>query len=371
VRALLRLVFLAALAALIATSPAAATDDGPQIEIANPVDGWAFYQGQQVQAGYGCFPGSLGWPVIACRGDLPLGAYLDTSSVGTHTFSVYAVDYAGAEQTLTHTYSVIDVIPPTSTVTTPAAGAAYPVGVELYASYSCDDGPGGSAIIGCVGTYPNGYPLPTSRPGTFSFTVDSFDAALNHGTTTVSYRIVDRTPPQITIVAPGDGARFLVGETITPSYLCHDDVDGSFVSCKATPIDTSPGTHVFRVDAVDSSGNAASASATYSVRYDFVGFSSPLLAEPASVTLRAGDTIPAKFSLHGDSGLNVLARAAWRPCLVTTNDSSSAQGTLTYTPGPDRYTFMWATSSAWAGSCKELVLTLRDGTTHAAYVVFR
>jgi hypothetical protein len=32
---------------------------------------------------------------------------------------------------------------------------------------------------------------------------------------------------------------------------------------------------------------------------------------------------------------------------------------------------MWATNKAWAGSCKELLLTLRDGTTHRAYVNFR
>jgi hypothetical protein len=371
VRTLLRLVLLATLAALMAASPAAAGEEGPQIEIASPADGWAFYQGQEVQAGYGCFPGSLGWPVVACQGDLPLGDYLDTSSVGTHTFSVHAVDYAGAERTLTHTYSVIDVVPPTATVGAPAAGAAYPVGAEVYADFSCDDGPGGSAIVGCIGTYPNGYPLPTSRPGTFTFTVDAFDAALNHGTTTVSYRVVDQTPPQVTIVSPGNGALFLVGEPITPSYACYDDVDGSRVSCKATRIDTSPGTHVFRVDAVDSSGNAASASATYAVRYDFSGFYSPLVAEPAAVTLRAGDSVSAKFSLHGDRGPDVLARAAWRPCFVGSNDSSSANGTLTYASGPDRYTFKWATSSTWAGSCKELLLTLRDGTTHAAYVVFR
>ena len=95
------------------------------------------------------------------------------------------------------------------------------------------------------------------------------------------------------------------------------------------------------------------------------------MTEPAAVTLRAGDTVPAKFSLHGDYGLDVLARAAWRPCFVSTNDSSTAVGSLTYNGGPDRYTFMWATDRAWAGSCKELLLTLRDGTAHRSYVNFR
>jgi hypothetical protein len=152
-----------------------------------------------VQAAYGCFPGTLGWPVVTCEGDLPIGDYLDTNAVGMHTFTVHAVDYAGAETTVTHTYTVFDVIPPTATITTPAAGADYPLGAQLYASYSCDDGPGGSGIIGCIGTYPNGYPLPTDRLGTFTFTVDAFDGALTHGTSTATYRVVDRTPPEITL----------------------------------------------------------------------------------------------------------------------------------------------------------------------------
>jgi hypothetical protein len=371
VRALLRLVLLATLAALVAAAPAAADGEGPQVELVSPADGVGFYQGQKVQAGYGCLAGTLGWPVIACHGDVALGDYLDTSSVGTHTFTVDALDYAGAETTVVHTYTVFDVIAPTATVTTPAAAADYPVGAQLYASYSCDDGPRGSAIVGCIGTYPNGYALPTDRPGSFTFTVDAFDAAMNHGAATVTYRVVDRTPPQITLLSPADGAQYRVGDTITPSYSCHDDTDGSLVGCTATPLDTSPGTHTFRVDSVDSSGNAASATVTYSVRYAFDGFYSPLVAEPATVTLRAGDGVPVKFSLRRDRGPAVVARAAWRPCFVTTNDSSMASGSLTYNPGPDRYTFMWATDRAWSGSCKELLLTLRDGTTHGAYVSFR
>jgi hypothetical protein len=125
------------------------------------------------------------------------------------------------------------------------------------------------------------------------------------------------------------------------------------------------------VESVDSSGNAASASTSYSVRYAFDGFYSPLVAEPGTVTLRAGDTVPAKFSLGGDFGLDAVSRAAWRPCAASTNDRSAAKGSLSYSGRPDRYTFMWATDSSWAGSCKELLLTLRDGTTHGAFVSFR
>jgi hypothetical protein len=371
VRTLLRLSLLAALAAIVfAPSALAADPAAPQIELASPIDGAGFYQGQQVQAAWGCFPGTLGWPVISCEGDVPLGAFLDTSSVGTHSFTVRAVDYSGAESTVTHTYTVFDVIPPTATISAPAAGE-YPVGTQLYASYSCDDGAGGSGIVGCIGSYRNGFPLPTDKAGTFTFTVDAYDGALNHGSASVTYKIVDRTPPQITITSPADGASYLVGDTISAVYSCHDDVDGSRVPCKASPLDTSPGRHVFRVDSVDSSGNASFATATYSVSYPFDGFYSPLVAEPAGAGARAGDVVPAKFSLGGDRGLDVVSRAAWRPCGVTTNDSSTAFGSVSYNPGPGRYTFMWQSEKSWSGSCREFLLTLRDGTTHAALISFR
>jgi hypothetical protein len=372
VRILLALSILATLGALALAAPALASDaTGPQVELVSPADGDGFYQGQKVQAAWGCFPGTFSWPIVSCDGDVRLGDWIDTSSVGSHSFSVHAADYSGAETTVTHTYTVFDFIPPTATIVTPASGAEYPVGAQLYASYSCDDGPGGSAIVGCIGTHPNGYPLPTDRPGTYSFTVDAFDAALNHGMASVSYRVVDPTPPQITITTPADGASYLIGETITPAYSCHDDVDGSRVSCRATPIDTAPGTHVFRVDSVDSAGNPASASTSYSVRYAFAGFYSPLVAEPASTSVRAGDTVPVKFSLDGDRGLDVFVRAGWRPCFVTSGDSSTAFGTLSYSARPDRYTFMWQTDKGWAGSCREVFLLLRDGSSHAALVTFR
>ena len=180
-RPLFRLsILIAALTALgFATAAIAADPAAPEIELFSPADGDVFYQGQQVQAAWGCFPGTVGWPVVTCEGDLPLGALLDTSSVGTHTFSVHAVDYAGAETTVTHTYTVFDVVAPTATISAPAAGAEYSVGAQVYVSYSCDDGPGGSGIAGCIGTYANGFPLPTGRPGTFTFTVDAFDGAAN------------------------------------------------------------------------------------------------------------------------------------------------------------------------------------------------
>jgi hypothetical protein len=359
---------------LFSVAPAGAEGEGPVVIIETPADGGGFYQGQEAQAAYGCLPGPTDWPVIECIGDVPLGAGLDTSSVGEHTFTVRAMDYAGAVTTVTHTYIVFDLIPPTATIRAPADGVVYAYGAEVIADYSCDDGPGGSPIAGCFGSLPSGAPVATDRLGTFTFTVDAYDAAGNHGTASATYTIADLTPPTITVASPADGAQFRLGEQVTAQYRCHDEIDGYAVFCKATPIDTSSyGTHTFRVDARDSSGNAASVVRTYSVVYDFDGFLSPLLAPPAVATLKAGDDVPVKFSLNGYQGLEVFAAPpAWKPgCPSASADSSRAFGTLTYKAAVDRYVFLWKTDPTWEGSCRELIVPLADGTVRRAYLRFR
>jgi hypothetical protein len=366
--------FLAVVLGLLSAAPAVADGEGPIVVLESPADGSGFYQGQQAQAAYACLPGPLEWPAVECVGDVPLGSPLDTSSVGEHTFTVRAVDYVGAETAVTHTYTVFDVIPPVATIRSPADGAVYAYGTEVLADYSCDDGPGGSAIAGCIGPLPNGAPVPTDRLGMFTFRVDAYDTATNHGSATVSYTVADLTPPTITVTSPADGAEFRLGEVVAPQFSCHDELEGSRVFCKATPIDTSTfGAHTFRVDARDSSGNAASVVRTYSVVYDFDGFFSPLAPQPSVPTLKAGDDVPVKFSLNGYHGLDVFAAPpAWKPgCPSPSADSSRAFGTLTYKASVDRYVFLWKTDRSWAGSCRQLIVALADGTLRQASVSFR
>jgi hypothetical protein len=373
VRSLLRVSLLMLLIALCAAVPASADPNGPFVVLEAPGDGALYYQGQQVQAAYACLAGPLGWPAVTCDADAPLGSFIDTTNVGEHTFTVHAVDYAGAETTMTHTYTVVDVNPPSIAITSPGEHAVYPYGAEVFVHYTCDDGAGGSGVLACLGSLPDGAPLPTNRLGTFAVQVDAFDNAFNHATAAHFYQVVDVTPPTITINTPSQDAQYHVGDVVNADYSCHDDVEGSNVACSATPVDTSTvGTHTFRVDSRDSSGNSASATRTYSVVYDFGGFSAPLVAFPSIATVKAGDPVPVKFSLNGYHGLDVLAgQPAWKPsCNSTAPDSSSAVGSLTYNAGADRYVFLWSNDRAWVGSCRELLVTLRDGTIHLANVQF-
>ena len=51
-------------------------------------------------------------------------------------------------------------------------------------------------------------------------------------------------------------------------------------------------------------------------------------------------------------------------------DTTPAHGTLSYNVPNDRYTYLVATDKAWKGTCRDLVLTLRDGTSHRARNTF-
>ena len=87
--------------------------------------------------------------------------------------------------------------------------------------------------------------------------------------------------------------------------------------------------------------------------------------------MKAGEGAPLKFSLHGDQGLAVLAPGSpgWTPCGAQ-DGPTPADGKLSYNGSNDRYTFLAATSKTWVGTCRDLVVTLRDGTIHRARFTF-
>ena len=39
----------------------------------------------------------------------------------------------------------------------------------------------------------------------------------------MTYSVVDRTPPTITVASPAQGAVYLLGETVAASYSCGED----------------------------------------------------------------------------------------------------------------------------------------------------
>ncbi|HYF26288.1 MAG TPA: PxKF domain-containing protein [Baekduia sp.] len=112
--------------------------------------------------------------------------------------------------------------------------------------------------------------------------------------------------------------------------------------------------------------------------YDFTGFFSPVDNPPAVNILKAGMSVPVKFSLGADLGLAILAvgSPSAQPVACDTSapvdaveETTTTNQGLTYDPFADQYVYVWKTSKSWAGQCRRLALKLTDETVHEA--VFR
>lgn len=107
----------------------------------------------------------------------------------------------------------------------------------------------------------------------------------------------------------------------------------------------------------------------------------PVKPFPEFKTIRAGQAIPLKFSLGDNYGLDILAAGspASGPIACGSTDpivpvepaSPVGASGLSYDPLKDVYNYVWATESAWAGTCRQVVLVLIDGTVLRANFNFR
>lgn len=365
---------------LVGIGPGVASADAgdPQVFIETPADGSVFPQGASVQFGFFCMSDTSF--VTSCDGSQPLGSSIDTFHAGAHTLSVTATDFEGRTTTVTATYTVFDTTPPHVDFRVPADGAVYDQGAGLTYDYGCADDPGGLGIQECVaGNHmPAGAPLDTHHLGTFTFDVYAFDWQNNLSHQSVTYTIVDRTPPTITIAAPADGATYTRGQQVFVSFSCDDGQYGSGVhGCNGdlapgTLLDTSTlGSKTFSVDAYDNAGNETEATSNYSVIYDFGGFASPSALYPTATSMKAGQSVPVKFSLDGDQGSAIFGGGspAWVSC--DSPDTSPAAGTLSYNVSNDRYTYLATTARSWAGTCRDLVVTLADRTVRKLRFTFK
>lgn len=110
--------------------------------------------------------------------------------------------------------------------------------------------------------------------------------------------------------------------------------------------------------------------------YDFSGFFPPVANPPAVNNVNSGQTVPMRFALNGDLGLDVLfgdPTAARYTCSSgdPTGDVATATGALIFDPGSGGYTYEWKTVKAWANQCRTFTLTLDDGTYRSADFHFR
>lgn len=194
----------------------------------------------------------------------------------------------------------------------------------------------------------------------------------------------------VTIVAPANGATYAQGEVVPANYSCSGT---SVVACAGTVgntqnIDTSLGPHTFNANAIVTAGPGGSASATYSVvqNFVFVGFGPPVNNPPALNLANAGRAIPISFQVF-DTNNNPIPTMTMPPVsivdvqescssldslvLATLADATASGSSGFQNLGGGFYQFNWKTSSAWAGTCRQLQVNLGDGILHVADFRFK
>jgi hypothetical protein len=143
--------------------------------------------------------------------------------------------------------------------------------------------------------------FPVTSEGLTTVTFSGEDFAGNEsaeGTLTVR---IDRTAPQVSVTAPGDGARVPLGSVLTAGFSCADPLSGvetcSGSTANGARLPTGAlGSKTFRVTAIDKAGNERIVSRTYTV---VPAFGSRVRITVAVAPMRNGRTVRLKLrSLH-------------------------------------------------------------------------
>ena len=114
--------------------------------------------------------------------------------------------------------------------------------------------------------------------------------------------------------------------------------------------------------------------------FEFSGFYRPVDNAPLVNQAKAGQAIAVRFGLGGYQGLEIFSDGFPGSAMVACGSSALADPSATVTAGnsslaydvtTDTYTYIWKTDKSWAGTCRQLVVQLTDGSIHTAQFQFR
>lgn len=115
--------------------------------------------------------------------------------------------------------------------------------------------------------------------------------------------------------------------------------------------------------------------------YTFTGFFSPIDNRPTMNVTKGGSAVPVKFSLAGYQGMGILAAGSPSSRQVTCGTgaaldelettSTASSSSLSYNASSDQYNYAWKTEKSWTGTCRQLTITLSDGSAHSADFKFK
>jgi arabinogalactan endo-1,4-beta-galactosidase len=141
------------------------------------------------------------------------------------------------------------------------------------------------------------------------------------------------------------------------------------------------GVYDVEVAVTDDEARTGTDATEVTVIYDFSGFFGPVASAPATNVVSAGSVVSIQFSLAGDQGPSVLAAGYPKsrpvncntaaPTGASTPTAGARAKALSYDSQTNQYVYVWKTDKAWAGTCRELIVKLADGTEHFARFSFK
>jgi len=365
--------------------------EGPAITVegANP------YRIQQGSCSPFVDPGATAFDT--CAGSKPVSSSISgpggATSVNTSVAGTYTVTYTATDGThsSTATRTVVVGTFPEDEVDQPGSSNIPPTLVlngDDQITLECGSGfsdPGATASV-CgnpVTVTVTGAANPNA-PGTYIITY----SATANGFTTEATRIVtvqDTVAPVITL----NGANPMqvgFGTVFTdPGATASDGCAGNLTSAIVVTgsVDTNTvGFYALTYSVSDPSGHSDTKVRTVQVLpYNFTGFFAPIDNLPALNEMKAGQAAPVKFSLGSNQGLNILAAGSPSsvqiscstsdPVLPVEQTETAGSSSLSYDSTSNQYKYTWKTDSTWKNTCRQLTVTLRDGTVHVAKFKFK
>jgi hypothetical protein len=193
--------------------------DEPSATIISPTNHQTYTVGQTVATSFACSEADGGPGLASCTDSNGTNAdsttdvgsgNLDTSTPGTHTYTVTATSQDGGARRTSLYYIIVG--PPSATINSPNSGGSYSQGQTVATSFSCADDPYGPGIQSCTDN--NGSSadssnqgtgtLDTSTPGSHTYTVNVTSADGQTASASITYQVnpVTTTAPTTTTTPP-------------------------------------------------------------------------------------------------------------------------------------------------------------------------